>query len=356
MASVATTTAYNPILTRPSDWPAWYNSLKRVANDRELLDAVDINNDGLPPPKVLPYSFEDFLGRRYPQATPRTAIELRDLADNATIQQMQSWRSFESEQREKKNSYEREIDLVREVKEWIRTNTAATYMNLAESDRATLKDIIRKLHSLAAGTYNANWMNTVVMKSAEAELKGSEQEDLPYYANTFRLVCEVEPSRSNSAFSTFNGKPEGDRPTYTCPCRPDAAFHKPEKCWGLREVITEKKGKHHIPQKRLDYTREQLEKPEWKDLTEKIKNGTTEGKKDWPKTAAMISMINALNYGPHPLSRSVIFDTGASIHVVNSKAMLAPGTFTPSTGDDSIQVGDSHLEIDGRGTWVFPRW
>ncbi|KAK0706404.1 hypothetical protein B0T26DRAFT_806186 [Lasiosphaeria miniovina] len=320
MASVTTTTAYKPTLTRPSDWPAWYNSLKKVANDRELLDTVDINNnDWLP-----------------------------------LIKQMQSWRSFESERREKK-SYEREIDLVREVKEWIRTNTAATYMNLAESDRATLKDIVcsqearkvvvtRQVALAVAGTYNANWMNTVVMKSAEAELKGSEQ-DLPYYANAFRLVCEVEPSRSNSAFSTFNGKPEGDRPTYTCPCRPDAAFHKPEKeegqapdlaekarlCPGaVEEALVERPGRedqerHHRREERL------------------------------VKTATMITMINALNYGPHPLSRSVIFDTGASIHVVNSKAMLVPGTFTPSTGDDSVQVGDSHLAIDGRGTWVIKK-
>lgn len=66
----------------------------------------------------------------------------------------------------------------------------------------------------------------------------------------------------------------------------------------------------------------------------------------------VVSTVNAINYGPHPLSRSIIFDTGASIHVVNSKAALKPGTSTPSA-DDFTQVGDSCLAIQGRGTWVI---
>ncbi|KAK0728260.1 hypothetical protein B0T26DRAFT_869368 [Lasiosphaeria miniovina] len=255
MASSATatnaTTLYKPVLTRPSEWPAWYTALKKVAGDRGLSEAVDIKNTNwLPLPKTVFFSYQDFLDHRYPQATPRTNEEKRGLVDNATTQQMQAWR------------------------------TAATYADVAKPEDTTLKDIIKKLHTLvlistgeeeayseavrldineikgtlalkdffkAAGVYDANWKTIVMMEMIKAEMKGSTQQDLPYYAKTFRLICESQLGKataSKSAFPTFNGKPEGDRPTYICPCRPDAAFHKLEKCWALQEVITGKKGRH----------------------------------------------------------------------------------------------------------------
>lgn len=274
-------------------------------------------------------NYEDFLDRRYSQTPPRTAEEKRNLVDNATTQQIQAWRSFEAQQLRDDKAFEKQGALIREIKEWIRASTAATYANLAEPENTTLKDIVKKLHTLvsisteeeverareayrsalrkpgkslspakwllqwqeayseavrlgideikgtlalkdffrAAGSYDANLKSTVMMKTVEAELTGSAQQDLPYYTNTFRLICEAQSRKNsnNSAFATtatFNGKPEGDRPTCKCPCRPNPAFHKPEKCWALQEIITGKKGRYNAPKRRLDYAREELKKPE----------------------------------------------------------------------------------------------
>ncbi|KAK3369510.1 heterokaryon incompatibility protein-domain-containing protein [Lasiosphaeria ovina] len=394
MASSATaaTTFYKPVLTRPSEWPAWYTALKKVAGDRDLGGAVDINNDNWTPlTKVIISDYEDFLDHRYPQATRRTDEEKRGLADNATAQQMQAWRSFEARQLLDYKAYKEQRALIREVKEWIRTSTAATYANPAEPEDATLKAIVKKLHSLvsisteveverarqayravlkkpnksispakwllqwqkayseavrldiceiegtlalkdfarAVGLYDPSWMSIMMMDTVKAELAGSAQKDLPYYANIFKLIYEAQSGKNshNSAFATtatFNGKQEGDRPTYTCPCRPDPAFHKPEKCWALQEIITGKKGRYNTPKRRLDYAREELKKPEWNDLVQKIKSRAGD-EESWPKN---------------------------SVAVVVSTAALKPGKFTPSA-DDFVQVGDSCLAIQGRGTWVI---
>lgn len=338
-SAAAATAAYKPVLTRPSEWPAWYTALKKVAGDRDLGGAVDINNDNWTPlTKVIINDYEDFLDHRYPQAIPRTAEEKRDLVDNATPQQMQAWRSFEARQLLDNKAYKEQRALIREVKEWIRTSTAAAYANLAEPEDATLKTIVKKLHTLvsisteeeverareayravlkkpgkslspakwllqwqeayseavrldidkikgtlalkdffrAAGSYDTNWKSAMMIKTVEAEISGTTQNDLPYYANTFRMICVAQSGKNsnNSAFATtatFNGKPEADRPTYTCFCRPDPAFHKPEKCWTLQEIIRGKRGRYNPPKRRLDYAREELKKPEWKDLVQKIK-------------------------------------------------------------------------------------
>ncbi|KAK0706757.1 hypothetical protein B0T26DRAFT_756217 [Lasiosphaeria miniovina] len=242
-AATTATTLYKPVLTRLSEWLAWYAALKKVDGDRKLGEAVDINNTTwLPLPELIFYDL----------------------------------------------------------------NTSSIIANL-KPHLASLKksDIVRKLHTL------------VSMSKGE----------------------EVERARE----------------AYTCPYRPDAAFHKPEKCWALQEVITGKKGRHNVPKKRLDYAREELKKPKWKELAQKIRKvSTTEEGEGWPKNfVAAIFTVNAVNYGPHPLSQSIIFDIGASIYVVNSKALLKPGTFTPSTDEDFIQVGDSYLAIEGRGTWFI---
>ncbi|KAK3374286.1 hypothetical protein B0T24DRAFT_704599 [Lasiosphaeria ovina] len=149
--TASSTTAYKPTLTRPSDWPAWYSALTKVANDRRPSEAVDINNNSwLPLPEVILDTFEDFLDARYPQVTPRTDEEKRDLLDNATTQQMQIWRSFEAKQLRDVKDVEKQQDKICEVKEWIRSSTAATFANLAELKDSTLQDIVRNLHALVS--------------------------------------------------------------------------------------------------------------------------------------------------------------------------------------------------------------
>ncbi|KAK0701941.1 hypothetical protein B0T26DRAFT_682033 [Lasiosphaeria miniovina] len=150
-SATAATTLYKPVLARPSEWPAWYTALEKVAGDRDLGEAIDISNDDwLPLSRVTFSTFEDFLDRRYPLDTPRTAKAKRDLVDNATPQQMQSWRSFEAQKLREHKAFEKQETLIREIKEWIRSSTAATYANLAEPRNTALKDIVRKLHTLVS--------------------------------------------------------------------------------------------------------------------------------------------------------------------------------------------------------------
>jgi hypothetical protein len=102
-----------------------------------------------------------------------------------------------------------------------------------------VKDFVR-----AAGKYETGWEESALMRIEAAELAGLPGEDVQYYANLFRLRLKARPSKQNgSLFPTFNGKPEPERQTYECPCRPDPAFHKPEKCWLLQEIVTGKKGR-----------------------------------------------------------------------------------------------------------------
>ncbi|KAK3364917.1 hypothetical protein B0T24DRAFT_670433 [Lasiosphaeria ovina] len=354
----AATTLYKPVLARPSEWTAWYTTLKKVAGDRDLGGAVDINNDNWTP-----------------------------------LTKMQAWPSFEARQLLDNKAYKEQRALIREVREWIRTSTAATYANLAEPEDATLKIIVKKLHTLkpgkslspakwllqwqeayseavrldideikgtlvlkdfirAAGSYDTNWKSTIMIKTVEAEISGTTQQDLPYYANMFRVTCVAQSGKNsnNSAFATtatFNGKPEGDRPTYTClidltllsisqrsagPCRRSSRGRKtgsipPREGWckGLWDKSV-KSGRGNkaraspgppggppptlISTGHLDYAREELKKPEWKDLVQKIKSSAGD-EEIWPKNsvAVVVSTVNAINYGPHALSRSIIFDT-----------------------------------------------
>ena len=55
----------------------------------------------------------------------------------------------------------------------------------------------------------------------------------------------------------------------------------------------------------------------------------------------------------HPLLESTLLNNDAITHLVNSVALLEPGTFVKSTNDNSVKAGTSSLIVKGRGTRVF---
>jgi hypothetical protein len=68
---------------------------------------------------------------------------------------------------------------------------------------------------------------------------------------------------------------------------------------------------------------------------------------------AAAGVYATMDMNRHPLAESTLLDNGAATHLVNSEALLVPGSFIKSTADDSVEAGTSSLMIKGRGTRVF---
>jgi hypothetical protein len=56
-----------------------------------------------------------------------------------------------------------------------------------------------------------------------------------------------------------------------------------------------------------------------------------------------------MEYGPHPLSDSTLFDNCGALHLVNSKDLIMAGTFRSSGPNDIVEAGTQSIPIVGRG-------
>ncbi|KAL5317777.1 hypothetical protein ACEPPN_014876 [Leptodophora sp. 'Broadleaf-Isolate-01'] len=182
----------------------------------------------------------------------------------------------------------------------------------------------------------------------------------------------------------------------TCPCKVSSHRHKAIECYRLRycyDGLTGDKLRNLPSAEEIKETRIKLEK-EFPDLKRAIgkkgwrqvavkeiaKGTTSENSSSSPTTSVKASelprypgSVNACVISPelldealatsgiyttidmdrHPLSESTLLDNGAATHLVNSVALLEPGTFVKSTNDDSVEAGTSSLMVKGRGTRVF---
>ncbi|RAQ98619.1 reverse transcriptase domain protein [Stemphylium lycopersici] len=59
------------------------------------------------------------------------------------------------------------------------------------------------------------------------------------------------------------------------------------------------------------------------------------------------------DFEAHELSESTILDSGAAVHLVNSKQLLEPGSFEPTRILETVEAGTQAFPISGRGTRVL---
>lgn len=164
--------------------------------------------------------------------------------------------------------------------------------------------------------------------------------------------------------------------SYDCPCimpgnsRPHT--FKPSQCEYVRKALLGKAFKRiRSPNdERLNACRENLEKPQWKDMVDTVKNNSQQQpqqqpeKKDDKKEEVWLG-FSAFTVGlegthgpfssamlpPYPLRDSVLLSLESNVHVTNSRDRLTD--FEPTCPGGTLYAGDTMDRVKGRGAMTF---
>jgi hypothetical protein len=60
-----------------------------------------------------------------------------------------------------------------------------------------------------------------------------------------------------------------------------------------------------------------------------------------------------LDFSRYPLSQSTLLDNYSTMHLVNSKELINPGTFVKAKIDNYMEAGTTVIPIIGRGTCII---
>ena len=74
---------------------------------------------------------------------------------------------------------------------------------------------------------------------------------------------------------------------------------------------------------------------------------------DLLKPDPAVNLAVTVMMGPHTLSKSTVYDTGGSSHLVNDLSLLQDGTFVPAPPGRVVEAGTSSFRIKGTGTRVM---
>ncbi|AEO63074.1 uncharacterized protein THITE_109000, partial [Thermothielavioides terrestris NRRL 8126] len=171
-----------------------------------------------------------------------------------------------------------------------------------------------------------------------------------------------------------------------CPCKPKTFRHWwfPSECRQLRYALTgESLNGVTLPNDAVNAVRQRFAKERWNDLRVelqklgwKIQNASSNAKTTSSNSGAGPSFPGALQvhavidpaiaselegargvfasleFGPHPLSKCILFDNCGAVNLVNDRALLVPGTFVKTSGE-TVEAGTTSFPISGRGKWII---
>ena len=202
-------------------------------------------------------------------------------------------------------------------------------------------------------------------------------------------ISVTAKGRNHSIFSTpsFNGtsaKPIRNEPKNgskkPCPCQPGTqGSHKwePISCRRLQTAVEGSAPSLPIKLSDVDKKKilERYNGTEWSDLRNQVKqsgwktaNKSSSYNGSFPHVieAALIDPaafdfndqehrpgVYSATYSRHPLHLSTILDNGASVHLVNDRNLLEPGSFKKAKDHEHVDAGTQSLPVDGYGVRVM---
>ena len=131
--------------------------------------------------------------------------------------------------------------------------------------------------------------------------------------------------------------------------------------------------KRHVGQKKVDATKANLDDTKWKRLIDQIKakaQGSQTGQAPQTGNAEHVApnanfvaispvQDHAANFAltkPHPLRDSTIVDGGSTAHIANDEKLFVPGSLKPTDADDYLLVGDTNVQVQGRGQRIIEKF
>ena len=244
----------------------------------------------------------------------------------------------------------------------------------------------------AAEKYAPEWSRAQQNQMTENEVTDTPTKDATHFGRVFTNLLDKQeseprkPRGQNSVFATFGQRSDSPSKDYhECPCKMRKHHWKPVSCRKLQAAAMNAPDDYNSAFD-IAKTRSKMFGGKWAEVIRAMKNNgvvfapNTSNASSFSKNkhgpsnpklaptgfnACVIDMslleteeimgvyATALPLTRHPLADSTLVDNCGAMHLVNSKALLVPGSFVKSSSYDMVQTGTTSLPVVGRGKRVI---